>query len=119
MEKIGENITEVLTPLGASLLTGRVPEAIRVARAQGHVKVPLVAQFGKHPVRLISLESAIKYWQIDPRSHELKQLREAALPIRVNGQTFSILHDNSSQCFVTEPLISHDRLWWRWGGGDE
>lgn len=53
---------EVLTPIAACALFGKSAEAVRRAVAEGHVKSRFELRFGARPIRLLDLDSAMKYW---------------------------------------------------------
>lgn len=108
---------DVLTPLGAALLTGRSTEAVRVATVQGHVRTRGVIQAGKHPVRLIDLHSALSYWKLspdDPRVDQLKERGGAVLEDEVDGETFRyrILTPPEFVPYFTPETPCYHGDWW-------
>ena len=55
---------KVVTTLGAAVLTGRTHEAVRQAIQQGRVEVAAELLLGKHPDRLLELDSVATYWEV-------------------------------------------------------
>ena len=55
---------KVVTTLGAAVLTGRTHEAVRQAIQQGRVEVAAELLLGKHPDRLLELDSVTTYWEV-------------------------------------------------------
>ena len=105
---------DVLTPLGAALLTGRSTEAVRVATVQGHVRIRGVTQAGKHPVRLIDLKSALSYWDMSddhPKVERMKEMGGTVLEDE-DGFRYRILTPAEFVAYFTsEPACPHGTGW--------
>ena len=104
-----DDTIEVLTPLAAVFLTGVSSEAVRVATAQASVHNRLELRFGKHPIRLISLSSAVAYWE--PDEAKVEELRNLpAVTLEANGMQYRILYPVEMTLAYSDP----DRID-RWG----
>ena len=80
---MNDELREVLTPLGASVLFGKSGEAVRRAVENGSVQSPCALRFGERPIRLLDLESAIAFW------HRSRPLEAALQDMRFKGITFA------------------------------
>ena len=87
---------EVITVLGACTLTGRSNAAVRHAAREGLVTTRAVIQFDAKPIRLLSLDSVLEYWdlpQVRPEyKKEVEHMREGACVVHDSGWRFRILH---------------------------
>lgn len=97
-----DDTIEVLTPLAAAILAGVSTEAVRVATAQASVHNRLELLFGKHPIRLIGLESAVAYWE--PDEAKVEELRkQPAVVLEANGERYRILYPVEQTLAYSEP----------------
>ena len=84
-----DNITDVLTPVAASVLFGRSDEAVRRAVSVGLVHTPIALQFGAQAIRLIDLESAKAYWMRSERPSYMEPFAAEVDRMRNCGITFT------------------------------
>ena len=83
---------EVLTPLAACALFGKSAEAVRRAAREERVIELFELWLTEKRVRLIELQSAIKYWARDPWPTYLEPLEEQLDRMRRNGVSVSEVH---------------------------
>ena len=81
-------------------------------------------QFGTHPIRLIGLDSAARYWNPDDRS--IREMRERpAVVLEAGGKRYRILYPVEMWLTRPEPACPHlnewpcteppcSPLWFRW-----
>lgn len=106
---------EVVTPLVASIISGRSTEAVRVATMQGHVRVRCLVYAGAQPVRLLDLGDAAAYWSVDDSLVE--ELRNQGGPVLDEESwldRYRVLSDPSYVRFVIPEPAAAQRLWHRW-----
>ncbi len=84
---------ELLTPLAASRLFKRSTEAVRTAVRNGHIQHRCTVALSSKPVRLISVRSAIDYWDkpLD-FAEEIRRLRRCGVVINVDYYLYLVLH---------------------------
>ena len=58
-------MTEAVTPLVATMLTGVSDEAVRQAAVQGRVRTRAVLSLTGRDIRLLDLQSVLDCWEID------------------------------------------------------
>ena len=93
-----KDMSEVLTPLGASILFRRSGEAIRRAVREGYVESPFTISWTGKNIRMIELESAEFYWCVNtdksPQSYrqELFRMREDSVLLTFGDKTYRVLH---------------------------
>lgn len=108
----GLELVEVLTPVAASRLFARSPEAVRTASRKGLVRTELVIDVETRPVRLVTLESALKYWDVG-RSRDfesqLDHMRRHSAVLSVSGGTYRVLHPWSP--VEAHPVCPHQSDW--------
>ena len=94
-EQAREMNLELLTPLAASALFEKSPEAVRKAVRNGHVFVRFNLRATEKNVDLIRLDSAIDYWGTQ-NSHDfemrLNEMRDNGLTLSVDGLGYNVLH---------------------------
>ena len=86
---------EVLTPQAAMSLFGISAAAVRQARLAGHVETRLTCHVTDRPVHLLSLSSAIDYWQYRKREdfeEVLESMRQNGHLLAVGMVLFNVLH---------------------------
>ena len=88
---------EVITVLGACILTGRSNAAVRHAAREGLVTTQAIIQFDAKPIRLLSLKSVLAYWDLPTEykeryEKEIESMRKAACVVHCSGWRFRILH---------------------------
>ena len=122
---------DVITQRAAAGVFGLSDEAVRVATVQGHVRVALLVGSGRHPERLIEVQSARDYWSAVVLVHVsvLRRLNEAtqrAVSLEVGGTRYRII----GGFIEMEPPCPHggewpcskgscSPLWWRWDERDK
>ena len=88
----------VLTPAAASYLFDKAIETVRRAAKLGLVEVAFTMTMTRKVVRLITLESALRYWKVNlPESQPgfeqtLLTMASNGFPITVAGQLYQVLH---------------------------
>ena len=108
----GSMPVEVLTPLAAARLFERSSEAVRTASRKGLVRTELVIDIETRPVRLVTFESAIKYWGVSRVvnvEEQLEQMREHSIVLSVFGGTYRVLHPRSA--VEVHPVCPHQTSW--------
>ena len=107
-EYLSKTQHELLTPLAASRLFKRSSEAVRTAVRIGHVASVCTVALSSKPVRLISVNSAIKYWK-KPLDfpEEIKRLRLYGVIINVQYYLYFVLHTTS---VIVRPTTLLDSL---------
>ena len=91
----GPEPVEVLTPLAASRLFERSPEAVRTASRKGLVRTELVIDMERRPVRLVTLESAFTYWGVsraEDFEEQLDRMRANSIVLSIFGGIYRVLH---------------------------
>ena len=112
-------IVELITPLGAVFLFGKSTPTVRLAIREGKVRTEIELHIEQRPIRLIELESAIKYWGKDYQyfESELKELHRGAFMLQVVGFKYKILH--LPGYLATRPPNAETETWFRLGSGND
>lgn len=104
---------KVVTSLGAAVLTGRTHEAVRQAIQQGRVEVAAELLLGKHPDRLLELNSVAAYWEI-PRT----QLRGDVV-LDSHGERWQVMTPPELAAVFWPRPVGAGPLWFRALGGED
>ena len=86
---------EVMTPFGATILSGRTQGAVTKAVRERRVKAPLTLMFLGKEVRLVELASALQYWNAGKllfHERTLHELRHFSFAIEYAGFRYRVLH---------------------------
>lgn len=94
-EQARELKRELLTPLAASKLFKKSPEAVRKAVRNRQVFVEFNLRPSNRIIVLIQLESAMRYWGTQS-SHDfemrLNEMRDNGMTLSVSGLPYNVLH---------------------------
>ncbi len=86
---------EVLTPLGAAVLSGRTLGAVAKAVRERRVKAPVTLMFLGKEIRLVELASALQYWKAEKHvfhKRTLGELRQFSFAIEYDDFRYRVLH---------------------------
>ena len=103
---------EVLTPLAASRLFERSPEAVRTASRKGLVRTELVIDVERRPVRLVTFESAFTYWgvsRVADFEEQLDLMRANSIVLSIFGRMYRVLHPRPA--VEAHPVCPHQSDW--------